>query len=691
MNEIAPAPRHFEKWRLYVVYTIILLVLVFYVIRLVNIQLIHSPEYLVQADENRTTEVNVQTQRGIILDRNGYVLARNIPSYNVAITPAYLPGDEGEIQEIYRQLSTLIDIPVTRGELTEETVRLFKPCETDFGITEIVYIGDTNAPYDPVRIKCDIDARTAMIIREKATDWPGVEIEATSVRDYPTGLLTSEVVGFLGPIPASLETEYSEMGFVADRDKVGYAGVEYSLQDILGGKNGTRLIEVDVAGQEMRDLAEPVDPQPGQNLRLTIDTRLQSAAKTALVNEINYWNTYLNEVRSSSGVVIAMNPKTGEIMAMVSYPTYENNRMARFIPADYYQQISQDPNKPLINHAISSEVPPGSVYKMAAAIGFMNEGVVAPEQKIECPDAGKIQVLQKYTPNDPGTLRDYVCWQKTGHGMMDFIHAVANSCDVYFYKVSGGFGSEVPEGLGVYRMAEYSRALGYGRVTGIELPGEMEGLVPDPTWKRINVGENWATGDTYIASMGQGYVLSTPLQVLVSVAILANDGVYMQPTVVREVIDENGDVVRPFEPQQVWDITRDPVITVFDEDNYATEEKKIVQPWVVELAKEGMRLAVTDGTAQRPFAGSTVESAGKTGTAEYCDNVAQSKNLCTPGNWPTHSWYVGYAPYDDPEIAVIAFVYNGGEGASVSAPIVRQVMEAYFELKAIDEAKGSLE
>jgi penicillin-binding protein 2 len=688
MSEGSAAPRHFDKWRMYVVYAIIILVLVFYVIRLVNIQIVQGAEYLAQADENRTTEVNVQTQRGIIYDRNGYVLARNIPSYNVTITPAYLPADEGAIQEIYRELSKLIDIPVSQGELTEEAVRLFKPCQTDFGISEIVYIGDTNAPYDPVQIKCDIDSNTAMTIREKAIDWPGVNIEISPVRDYPTGWLTSEIIGFLGPIPASLEEAYTAQGFVAGRDKVGYSGIEYSMQGTLSGKNGTRLVEVDVAGQEMRDLAPPVAPVAGQNIRLTIDTRLQSAAKTALINEINYWNTYLNEIRSSNGVVVAMNPKTGEILALVSYPTIENNRMARFIPADYYEQLSQDPNRPLFNHAISAEVPPGSVYKLAAAIGVMNEGVVAPEQKIECPDAGKIQVIQKFTPNDPGTPRDYVCWQSTGHGMQDFVHAVANSCDVYFYKVSGGFRDEVPEGLGIQRMAEYSRALGYGRVTGLELPGEMAGLVPDPTWKRINVGENWSTGDTYIAAMGQGYVLSTPLQVLVSISILANNGVYMQPTLIREVVDEQGNITQPFQPKQVWDITKDPVITVFDQDQFPTEEKKVVQPWVVQLAKQGMRMAVTEGTAERPFAGSTVESAGKTGTAEYCDNIAQSKNLCTPGNWPAHAWYVGYAPYDDPEIAVVAFVYNGGEGASVSAPIVRQVIEAYFELKAIDEAKS---
>jgi penicillin-binding protein 2 len=465
--------------------------------------------------------------------------------------------------------------------------------------------------------------------------------------------------------------------------------VEFTLQDELGGKNGLRVVEVDVAGQELRDLEPPIEPMAGNNVELTIDTRLQSIAKNAVKTELAGWNAYLNEERMSVAVAIAMNPKTGEILAMVSQPSYENNRMARVIPAYYYEQLTRDQKRPLFNHAISAEHPPGSVYKLAAWIGVMNEGVVAPEKQLMCPETGKITITQKYTPNDPGTPRDYVCWQDTGHGLVDAVHAIAYSCDIYFYKVSGGFENEVPQGLGVWRMADYSRALGYGQVTGIELPGEANGLVPDPTWKRINVGENWSTGDTYIASMGQGYVLSTPLQVLTSFAILANDGKYMRPTLVHQVLDSENNVVEPFTPELVWDITKDPLINIYDEDNFPTGEKKVVEPWVIEKAQEGMRLVVTktdtpSGTASREFAGMTIPSAGKTGTAEYCDNVAQSKDLCKPGNWPTHAWYVGYAPYDDPEIAVLAFVYNGGEGASVAAPIVRKILEGYFELKAID-------
>jgi penicillin-binding protein 2 len=344
--------------------------------------------------------------------------------------------------------------------------------------------------------------------------------------------------------------------------------------------------------------------------------------------------------------------------------------------------------KPLFNHAISGEHPPGSVYKLAASIGALNEGVVTLNQTLECPDAGKITVIQKYADNEAGVPIDYVCWLKTsGHGMVDWRHAIAYSCDVYFYKISGGFQEEVPQGLGVYRMKQYAEALGYGKATGIELPGESTGLVPDPQWKRINAGEIWATGDTYIASMGQGYVLATPLQVLVSFATLANDGKMMKPTLIREILDSEGNVIKPFTPVLKQDITVDPVIKVFDENGQPTGETKTVDPSVIAMAKEGMRMTVLPGgTVNKEFASfdQVVQSAGKTGTAEYCDDIANEKNLCQRGSWPTHAWYVGYAPYDDPEIVVLAFVYNGGEGASVAGPIVRKVMEAYFELKDID-------
>jgi penicillin-binding protein 2 len=682
MNNKEPLNNYFENWRLNVFFIIMTLVFGYYLVRLFDLQIVQGKDYLARADENRITKISEPALRGNIYDRNNYLLAGNIPSYNISITPAYLPGDSGALQTIYRELSTIIGVPVLSGKKTEEAVRNFSPCNSDLGISEIVDIGNTNEPFNPIQIKCDVSEKIAMIIKGKEGDWPGVIVEIQPIRDYPTGNLTSEVIGFLGPIPAIYEADFVAKGFVPRRDKVGYAGVEAQLQDELAGKNGERLVEVDVAGQEIRNLEAPIDPVSGNNINLTIDSRLQLAAKTALINEIEFWNRWTGTTFSSNGVVIAVNPKTGEILAMVSYPNFENNRMARLIPGYYYEQLTRDPNRPLFNHAISAEHPPGSVFKMAAATGALNEGVVTLDKEIL--DPGKITIMQKFYPNDPGTPRDYVCWNRTGHGIVDFLHGISLSCDVYFYKIGGGYSGEVENGgLGILRIAEYARALGYGRILGIELPGETKGLIPDPTWKRINVGENWSTGDTYIGTMGQGYVLATPLQVLMSIATLANNGKLMRPTIIKEILNSQGQVIKPFEPDMLWDITVDPVINTFV-DGIPTDKKITVQPWVIEKVKEGMRMVVTEGTARAEFEGVTIPTAGKTGTAEYCDDLAQSKNLCQPGSWPAHAWYVGYAPFDDPEIAVVAFVYNGTEGSTVSAPIVREVIKAYFNLKAID-------
>jgi penicillin-binding protein 2 len=373
-----------------------------------------------------------------------------------------------------------------------------------------------------------------MIIKEKAVDLPGVDIEIESVRDYPTGSLTADIIGFLGPISEAEEEYYLQRNFVPVRDKVGYAGVERYFQSILSGRNGRRLVEVDVGGQILRDVVPPIDPAPGFNLRLTIDTRLQSAAESILIREIEFWNNYLGSIRSTSGVVIALNPKTGEILAMVSYPSYENNRMAREIPQYYFEQLSQDERNPMLNHAVGDELPAGSVFKLVTAVGALNEGVVTPEQIIEAPP--KIVIEEKFSANvlNP-RAREFIDWNDAGFGEIDFVNGLANSSNVYFYKLGGGYKDEIPEGLGICRLGTYARALGYGEYPGIELPLVEDGLIPDPTWKRINQGENWSTGDTYIASVGQGFVIATPLQVLLSATTIANDGLLMRaaPAVVK--------------------------------------------------------------------------------------------------------------------------------------------------------------
>ncbi len=685
-NEPYQGP-NFQAWRILIVVAAVLIIFGYYVFKLFDYQIVQGADYLARANDNRTLEVSIPTQRGIIYDRNGFVLARNVATYNVTVTPANLPEDEGARQNIYRELAEVIGITASSGNTDEETATLFKECDTDLGILQIVFIAETNWPYQATAIKCGVDQTTAMIIRQRVEDWPGIGVEIETVRDYPTGSLTAEIIGFLGPIPANREEEFTALGFVPGRDKVGYAGIEDYLQDTLAGSNGLRVVEIDVAGQEIRDLEPPQEVVPGNNVTLTIDTRLQQVAEAALLESIQYWNNRDPVLALSSGVVIAMDPKTGEILAMVSYPSYENNRMTRFIPTYYYQQLQADPHLPLLNKAISGEYPPGSVFKIATAVGILNEDVVTPEYQIK--DPGEIQILEKYSQNDPGKVRRYVCYDENGHGMVDFLKGVMLSCDVYFYKVGGGYEDEVKKGLGIWRIGEYARALGYGTATGVELNGEANGLIPDPTYKRRIIGESWSTGDTYIATIGQGLVVSTPIQVLMSFVTLANDGKLLVPHLVKQIRDPDGNIIYNAEPDVRWDITVDPVITLYDENSFATEEKITVEPWVVQKVKEGLRLVVTEGTSSDYFEGFAIPSAGKTGTAEYCDNIAREKNRCEFGAWPAHAWYVGYAPYDNPEIVVVAFVYNGNEGSSVAAPIVRNVLDAYFQFKAMDTTSGT--
>jgi penicillin-binding protein 2 len=750
-------------WRVLIVYAVIIGVVGVVVYRLMSLQVLGQQTWLGQAVDNYEDTISEPAPRGIIYDRNGFVLARNVASYNVVITPAELPDDEADIQRIYREVSELTGVPVG-GPVTDASLanaKLFSACVPGPSIADMVALGDSLAPYTPVKISCNISEELARVMREKSVDWPGVSVEIEPIREYPTGSLTATIVGFLGPIPAALEDSYEARGFVPNRDKVGYAGVETSLDDILLGKNGQRVVQIDVAGRVIRNLEPPIEPVAGNNVVLTIDTRLQKAAEAALVDEINYWNTFFSTTRISSGIVIAMNPKTGEILAMVSYPTFENNRMARFIPGYYYEQLEQDPRKPLVNNAISAMFPPGSTFKLATATGAYNEEVIGPEKIVETP--GRLVLCERFTPTTPCTERNsrpFVDWiydrggeiNEAGFGALDFFHCIAYSSNVCFYKLGGGFEEEIPDGgLNIFRLRQYARALGYGQRSGIQLPGEEDGLIPDPRWKRINQGEQWSTGDTYIASVGQGLVDATALQVLISGATIANRGKLMQPTIVREVQDSEGRVIpmwfnpaqddfsvyeerevideqgrirtvyvnpskpdelrprlpagsyqiSPFKANLKWDITEDPKIEIFDcEVGYCdpTGELRTVRPDTVEAVRTGTRLAVTEdplGTLHAVFNELyplPIAVAGKTGTAEYCDNVARELQQCQFGSWPTHAWTLAYAPFDDPEIIILAFAYHGGEGGSVAAPIVARVMQAYFELKSIDlgtQAGGS--
>lgn len=688
-----------RRLRLGILQGVIVVTFLVLVGRIYQLQFIQKDEYRSQADDNRLDEISIPATRGIILDRNGQPLAINTASARVTVTPALLPDDDAETAAVLERLAGLLGIPYTGdpGTVDERGI----PVRS---VTQLVAEGEGLAPFRPVTIKSDVDHDVARLLIAEGAQFPGIDVEWVSVREYPTGALTSHIIGYMGPIPGDRAEEFEAVGYVLDRDRIGYDGIEFAYQDALAGRPGLQQVVRDVAGEIVGEIGEPQTKQDGYNLTLTLDVDLQRVAQEALVNTINDLkaNNPDNLIGYDRGVVIAMNPRTGEVLAMVSWPTYDNTRFARSIDYPYYLQVSRDPLRPLFNQAVNSLYPPGSIFKVITLTGVLEEGVVTASQEIEAP--GAIQLENRYYPNDPGQSQEFVCWINRGggsHGQVNAVEALAWSCDVYFYKVGGGYESEVPgTGLGILRLGEWMQLYGLGSQTGIELAGEAEGFIPDPTWKRRVWGENWSTGDTYNSAFGQGYVLVTPLQMINALNTIANNGIQSRPTLIREVTDADGQVVQIFEPEQtdmrdlvaeywtanhpLFDTNGD---SLLDEDgNPIGQEYPGTLGSTLRVIQEGMRAAVTmEGAtaipAQRDYL-PYVPIAAKTGTAEFCDNIAAAVEQCEPGNWPAHAWYMAYAPYGNPEISVIAFVYNGGEGSTVALPVASEVMDAYFQLKA---------
>ena len=664
--------------RIWSFYVVIALALLGAAYQLVRLQITGFDAYTVRAIDNRQQRLTLPAPRGVVYDRNGVLLAQNVPAISVLITPALLPEDSGRLAELYARLSELTGVPVSTppldaGNATGNRIGDDSPSP---GIQELVFLQETNAPYRPVVIAPDISREQALVLGAELRTMPGVQLEVRALRDYPTGALTAHVVGYMGPITEDQSDFYVNLGFDPARDRIGYAGIENRMQDVMAGRNGYKEVEVDVAGRELRTLGEGQAPVPGQSVVLTIDVRLQAAAAAALANRMKIENQIAqadtNPLRPpqpvTNGVAIAINPQTGEVLAMVSLPTYDNTMFSRFIPATYYQEMADHPYKPLFNNAISGEYPPGSVFKVAVAAGALQEGVVTAEQEIF--DPGEIIITNRYFPNDPGKTRRVVCYNRAGHGDVNFIRGIAVSCDVYFYALGGGYeaGGVKDGGLGIDRVHKYATMLGFDQLTGIELPGERKGLIPTRDWKRLNIGENWSTGDTYIASIGQGYVLSTPLQVLMAHTPFINrDGFVRKPTLIREVRDGEGNVLRTASVQN--------------------HSQTALTPYVIDQVSLGLRQVMIDGTGKK-LGVEGINLAGKSGTAEYCDNVAQAADRCQFGAWPAHSWMVAYAPYEKPEIAVVVFVYSGEEGSTVAGPVAQEIIDAYFVLKGMSPAAG---
>lgn len=727
---------------------VVIIILGLLVYRVWWIQQMRGPELQAQATENQFATLTTDAPRGVIFDRNGELLAINQPSFNVTITPAFLPRDEAERQAVYERLSLLTGVPVTNtvqqqsliASANPELVSTYSRLAQIYGASvdetldqagvvpqlpdSIAAIVRENsfAQYVPAVITSGIPITKAYRIEQESIFLPGVRVLPEPLRYYPSGEFTAHIVGFMGPIPN--ENWIDVLGYERD-DRVGWAGLESSMELELAGRKGQRTIEQDWTGREVRQVGLAEEPQAGLNLHTTIDLKLQEQAYDILgqfmeanrnaprTDEITGERT-LPEIEQA--VVVALNPQTGEVLAMVNYPTFDNNRFQTEVPVDYYLRLARNDYTPLVNHAISGTYPPGSTFKIVPAAAALQEGVISPDRLLRAP--GQIEIPNRFAPNDPGRAQTFVCWKRDGHGLMDMRLGMANSCDIYFYKISGGFDQdgEFVEGLGVDRIAQYSNQFGFGIVQGIELPLEAPGNVPTRAWKRRTQGEPWSTGDDYNLGIGQGFMTATPLQVAQMAAVIANGGFLYRPTVIHHMTDEDGNVVvvddnseviaraRPGEngETEYLDVNGVPIDDPGLDIQFDAEGNYIFQPEVVdaldvdreyiEVVAEGLRMVnmlIDDDTF---FTGATyvdwldpfgVTTAGKTGTAEYCDNIAIERGWCRfekTAIQPTHSWYVGYAPYEDPEIVVSAFIFNGGEGSAWAAPVTCNVMAAYFGL-----------
>jgi penicillin-binding protein 2 len=580
-------------------------------LQLINMQVIKGDEYKERAAINALREMPLTPARGLIYDRNMRPLVQNSARFSVAIVPGDLP-ERGEAG-VFRMLENVLQIPVSE---IEQRVRE--------GI-------DRQGEYNPAIVKQDIPRDAALALIELEPHAPGLRVLVEPTRQYTAGSLLSHVLGYVGPLSAE---EYAELG--ADgylyQDFLGKSGVEFTYESILRGKLGKKLVEVDAAGRELKTIDErrAVD---GSNLVLTIDLELQKKVAEVL-------QEYSGGADNAAATV--MDVRTGEILAMCSLPSYDNNIFSGTVSSEELTALVESPGKPLVNHDLSEQYPPGSTFKTIVGAAALQEGIAVPGTTIN--SRGYITVENEF---DPNVVYVYPDWRALGP--LDFYGGIAMSSNVYFYYLAGGNSDEGFRGLGEEKVAQYARAFGLGEATGIDLPGESIGLVPDAGWKQETIGEPWTLGDTYNFGIGQGYVAATPIQMLVAASGIANGGKLLRPHVLKEVRDSHGNLL--------------------DSDETEVRRSLPIEDSYLQVIRQGMRQSVTDGVA-RNAAVNGIPVAGKTGTAEFGPQLEN-------GKYATHGWFVGFAPYDNPQIAVVVFVQRGSGGDDAS-PAAAKIMDFYF-------------
>jgi penicillin-binding protein 2 len=580
--------------------------------RLFYLQITNGTEYSAISTRQRTVLEPIPAPRGYIYDRAGRLLVKNVPTFTVKIRPSDLPNTMRD--QVVTRLSSLLNMD---------------PADINTAID-----GNPGSAFDLVRVAQDVDRKTAQLISEAGYDLPGVEVVVEARREYTVGPLLSQILGYTGPVSPEQIADLRAKGYQPD-DLIGKVGLEAQYEKELRGTYGAQSVARDRTGQRTQVLQTEQEAIPGASLRLTIDTKVQQEAQKALT-----WA--MDKVGMTRGVVIAMNPQTGEVLAMVSLPTYDNNQFARGISAKEYQKLLKNKDKPLLNHAIQAHYAPGSTYKLVAGTGGLADRDITPSTRV---------ITKGYLTL--GSTKFYE-WNHRGWGPCDIYCGFGHSSDTFFYQVAGM--------LGIDRLAYWARQYGFGAPTGIDLPGEVGGIVPDNAWKQDVLGARIFPGETYQAGIGQGYDAVTPLQLINAYAALANGGTLYQPQLVREIVGPDGNVIRPFAKKVL--------------------HKLKAKPDVLRVMRNAARSTVTLRHTYN-LVDLPIKVAGKSGTAEFGTPDAK-------GRLPYSSFFVGFTPKDprngsfdahDSQLIVMAFAYDSRTKGNAATEIVKYFFQLHYGIK----------
>lgn len=609
------------------------------------LQVTKNNYYSLLSEGNRLRAETIEPKRGIIYTNDLKPLVRNKANFVLYFKPIDLPKDELVRDDLLRQMSRIIEGKST-SSLPETKAGPVKSGEVGAGVSVMaddatfyqlkealakVKLGSLES-YQPLFVKDNIDYDTAMLLALRLQDWPGVYLSSKIRREYLSPLATSSssvlgvssfshILGYTGKInDAELKVggdDYSPI------DYVGKMGIEYSWEKELKGSPGRKNIEVDALGRQKKIINE-IPAQDGYNLELSLDAGLEQQAEAIT-------SAYLKKANLHRAAVIVMNPNNGEILALVSLPAYDNNLFAKGISQDEYNKFLNDPDHPLFNRAVSGEFPSGSTIKPIFAAGALQDKIIT--ETTSFLSNGGLRIGEWFFPD----------WKAGGHGQTDVKKALALSVNTFFYYIGGGFGDF--KGLGVSGLVKYARLFGLGEKTGIDLPGERPGFVPTADWKETVKKEPWYIGDTYHFAIGQGDVLVTPLQVANYTAAIANGGTLYEPHLVTKILGTDNQVVEDITPKII--------------------RSNFIDPADLQIVRAGMRETVTLGSA-RSLNSLSVAVAGKTGTAQWSTKKGP------------HAWFIGFAPYDKPEVAITVLVEEGVEGSTIAAPIARDILSWYF-------------